>query len=167
MSNCGAFARFAANALALSTAYPEALYNAERLMRPTRDGGRGFNFNGGVQAGGGWNPSFRDSGGMSNQAQHAMVVFLFGASSASTPENSSGLIAAAYGLERRDAWRLSAIPEHGRAPRTIAGQIAWTAANINMGDFNLGVAAGLLGGSLMPRDNQTAEARIRNVLCSQ
>ena len=167
LSNCGAFARFAANALALSTAFPGALTNADMLMRPTRDGGRAFNFNVGVQAGGGWNPSFRDSGGMSNQGGHAMSFFVLGYYARSTPENSSGLIAASYLREWGDAWRLSGIPDRNRAPRTIAEQIAWTAANINMGDFHLGVAAGLLGGSLMPRDNQTAEARIRNVLCSQ
>jgi len=59
VSNCGAFAGFTASALALSTIYPEALSVADRLMRPTAGGRRGFNFNGGAQTGGGRNPSLR------------------------------------------------------------------------------------------------------------
>jgi hypothetical protein len=168
LTNCEGFAAFAAAAL---NSGPTGVAEAARLITPTANGGAGNIFAASAN-GGGWKTPYLDTtkrpGTPNSQAHHAMAFFSIGYYGAVTPDSATTLAMASYAREFADAYAVA--PGHLtlRSNSSIASRVAWAASNINWGDYNLGVAAGLAGGAIATGsvDRSGAESTIRGTLCN-
>lgn len=164
ISNCGALVQFIASAVGLLGGDSTALSEVSKMFSVRKDGGRGFTFTGGTAPSGGWNTIYRDSLENRNQATHAILFFVFGANIGASPVGNMGvLLAAAYAREVHDAWR----NYNPTRTSTIAEQLTFALTNINRGDYNLSIGAGLAAGSLTSNDPEKIKTQLREEFCNK